>query len=184
MRQESPSFIQSVRITGASPPCVRMRKLAAYGGSVDGLRCGIYWTLVQLYVGSGACVACDRSEERQDGLAVERLPQERRRGATDRHEQIRFGTIDEGGSNVVDDGWFRRADKPGRANHHWTTFTGCSARWSNSTRQTDPRRSGVPTIRRDRRSVVSCELLVADAGVRRIRASIDRHGLWLIDSPD
>ena len=40
--------------------------------------CCIYWTLVQVCFGSGACVACDRSEERQDGLAVERLPQERR----------------------------------------------------------------------------------------------------------
>ena len=39
------------------------------------------------------------------------LAREYRGWAGDRHNQVRLGTIDEGGSDVVDDRLFRRADK-------------------------------------------------------------------------
>ena len=45
------------------------------------------------------------------------LAREYRGGAADRHDQVRLGTIDEGGSDVVDHRWFRRADKPCRTHH-------------------------------------------------------------------
>ena len=40
---------------------------------------------------------------------------EYRRGAGDRHDEVRLGTIGEGGTDEVDDGLFRRADEPSRA---------------------------------------------------------------------
>ena len=57
-----------------------------------------------------------REQERRVGkelLSI--LAREDRRGAGDRHDQVRLGTIGEGGSDVVDDRLFRRADKPCRA---------------------------------------------------------------------
>ena len=45
------------------------------------------------------------------------LAREYRGGAGDRHDQVRLGTIDKGGSDVVDDRWFRRADKSCRTHH-------------------------------------------------------------------
>ena len=57
-----------------------------------------------------------REQERRVGkelLSI--LAREDRGGAADRHDQVRLGTIDEGGSDVVDDRLFGRADKPCRA---------------------------------------------------------------------
>ena len=45
------------------------------------------------------------------------LASEYRRGTADRHDEVRFGTIGEGGSDVVDKRLFSRRDKPGRAHH-------------------------------------------------------------------
>ena len=59
-----------------------------------------------------------REQERRVGkelLSI--LAREDRRRAADRHDQVRLGTIDEGGSDVVDDRLFRRADKPCRTHH-------------------------------------------------------------------
>ena len=56
-----------------------------------------------------------REQERRVGkelLSI--LAREYRRGAGDRHDEVRLGTIGEGGSDVVDDRLFRRADKPCR----------------------------------------------------------------------
>ena len=56
-----------------------------------------------------------REQERRVGkelLSI--LAREDRRGAGDRHDQVRLGTIGEDGSDVVDDRLFRRADKPCR----------------------------------------------------------------------
>ena len=54
-----------------------------------------------------------REQERRVGkelLSI--LAREDRRGAADRHDQVRLGTIGEGGSDVVDDRLFRRATNP------------------------------------------------------------------------
>ena len=54
-----------------------------------------------------------REQERRVGkelLSI--LAREDRGGAGDRHDQVRLGTIDEGGSDVVDDRLFWRADRP------------------------------------------------------------------------
>ena len=56
-----------------------------------------------------------REQERRVGkelLSI--LAREYRRGAGDRHDQVRLGTIGEGGSDVVDHRLFGRADKPCR----------------------------------------------------------------------
>ena len=59
-----------------------------------------------------------REQDRR--LGKELLPmlaREDRGGAGDRDDQVRFGTIDEGGSDVLDHRLFRRADKPGWTHH-------------------------------------------------------------------
>ena len=56
-----------------------------------------------------------REQERRVGkelLSI--LAREYRRGAGDSHDEVRLGTIGEGGTDVVDDRLFRRADKPCR----------------------------------------------------------------------
>ena len=56
-----------------------------------------------------------REQERRVGkelLSI--LAREDRGGAGDRHDEVRLGTIGEGGSDVVDDRLFRRADRPCR----------------------------------------------------------------------
>ena len=56
-----------------------------------------------------------REQERRVGKELlSMLAREDRRRAGDRHNQVRLGTIGEGGSDVVDDRLFRRADKPCR----------------------------------------------------------------------
>ena len=67
-----------------------------------------------------------REQERRVGkelLAI--LAREDRRGAGDRHDEVRLGTIGEGGSDVVDDRLFGRADKPGRADDDLDDVHGC-----------------------------------------------------------
>ena len=57
-----------------------------------------------------------REQERRVGkelLSI--LAREYRRGAGDSHDEVRLGTIGEGGTDEVDDRLFRRADKPCRA---------------------------------------------------------------------
>ena len=59
-----------------------------------------------------------REQERRVGkelLSI--LAREDRGRAGDRDDQVRLGTIDEGGSDVVDDRLFWRGDKPCRPHH-------------------------------------------------------------------
>ena len=57
-----------------------------------------------------------REQERRVGKELlPILAREYRRRAADGHDEVRLGTIGEGGSDVVDDRLFRRADKPCRA---------------------------------------------------------------------
>ena len=70
-----------------------------------------------------------REQERRVGkelLSI--LAREYRRGAGDRHDEVRLGTIGEGGSDVVDDRLFRRADKPCRADDDLNDVHGLSRR--------------------------------------------------------
>ena len=58
------------------------------------------------------------SREQEGRIGKQLLPilaRKYRRGAGDRHDEVRLGTIREGGSDVVDDRLFRRDDKPCRA---------------------------------------------------------------------
>ena len=70
-----------------------------------------------------------REQDRR--LGKELLPilaREDRGGAGDRDNQVRFGTIDEGGSNVVDHRLFWRADKPCRTHDDLNHVHGPSTR--------------------------------------------------------
>ena len=67
-----------------------------------------------------------REQERRVGkelLSI--LAREYRRGAADCHDEVRLGTIGEGGSDEVDDRLFRRADEPCRAHDDLNDVDGC-----------------------------------------------------------